>query len=224
MAGTAHALEGADINLPTEDPMRAVSMRLLAVVTLFAVTSCDSATAPTPAPSSNSASRLLVTPTKVKVVTRNTPLAAPISASATIGLLGGQIKLPEAGLKVLVPALAFGKATKVTVTAVAGNQIAYEFEPHGTRFLVPLIVTQDLANTSAANSGGLLNTLLSGGIFAGYFSSVSDLNQGAGTALVSELLGVALNLSSKTATFSVFHFSGYLVAMGDHDSDSADAR
>jgi hypothetical protein len=196
--------------------MRAVSPRLLTVATLLLVASCDSGvTAPTPTPSNNTASKLLISPRTVHVVTRNTPLAAPISASATIGLLGGQIKLPGAGLKVVIPALALGKATKITVTAVAGNQVAYEFEPHGTRFLVPLIVTQDLANTSAANSGGLLNSLLSGGIFAGYFSDASDLNQGAGTALVSELLGVALNLSSKTATFSVFHFSGYLVATGE---------
>src|SRR3954470_6061934 len=105
--------------------MRAVSLRLLAVATLSFVASCDrGVTAPTPTQSSNTASRLLLAPTKVKVVTRNTPLAAPISASATIGLLGGQIKLPAAGLKVVVPALAFAKATKVTVTAVAGNQIA----------------------------------------------------------------------------------------------------
>jgi hypothetical protein len=191
-------------------------MRLLAVATLFAVTSCDSATAPTPTPSSNSANRLLLgSPTKVKVVTRNTPLAAPISASATIGLLGGQINLPGAGLKVVVPALSLTKATKITVTAVAGSQVAYEFEPHGTRFLVPLIVTQDLSKTSAANSGGLLNSLLSGGIFAGYFGSLSDLNKPDGTALVSELLGVVLNLSTKSATFTVFHFSGYLVATGE---------
>ena len=203
--------------------MRAVTMRLLAVASLFTVASCDSATAPTPTPASNSASKLLLSsPTTVTVVTRNTPLPAPVSASATIGIFGGQIKVPGTGLRVVVPALALSKTTKITVTAVAGNQVAYEFEPHGIRFLTPLLVTQDLTNTSAANSSGLLNTVLSGGLVAGYFSSLSDLNPSAGTALVSELLGVALNLSSKSATFSVFHFSGYLVAMGDgaFDSDS----
>ena len=198
--------------------MRAVTMRLLAVASLFAVTSCDSATAPAPTPSSDSANNLLIGPKIVKVVTRNTPLAAPISASTTVGLLGGQIYMPSVGLRVVIPALAVKAGTKITVTAVAGNQVAYEFQPHGIRFLTPLIVTQNLSSTSAANSGGLVNTLLSGGIFAGYFESLSDLNQNAGTALVSELLGVALNLSTKSATFSVFHFSGYLVAMGDNMS------
>src|SRR5688572_1565834 len=196
--------------------MRAVTMRLLAVASLFAVTSCDSATAPAPTLSSNSASKLLIAPTTVKVVTRNTPLAAPVSASATVGLLGGTINMPSVGLKVVIPPLAAKLGTKITVTAVPGTQVAYEFQPHGIRFLTPLIVTQNLNNTSAVGSGGLLNSLLNGGIFAGYFSNVSDLNQSAGTALVSELLGVALNLSSKSATFTVFHFSGYLVAMGDN--------
>jgi hypothetical protein len=197
---------------------------LLAVASLFAVASCDSSTAPAPIESSNTASRLLLGPTTVKVVTRNTPLANPISASTTVGLLGGQINLPGAGLRVVIPALSVKAGTKITVTAVPGNQLAYEFQPHGIRFLVPLLVTQNLQNTSAANSGGLLNTVLSGGLFAGYFSSVSDLNQNAGTALVSELLGVALNLSSKTATFPVFHFSGYLVAMGDRMDNDYDIR
>ena len=199
--------------------MRAVTMRLLAVASLFAVTSCDSATAPAPTPSSDSANKLLlIGPKTVKVVARNTPLAAPISASTTVGLLGGQINMPSVGLRVVIPALAVKPGTKITVTAVAGKQVAYEFQPHGIRFLTPLIVTQNLSNTTAANGGGLVNTLLSGGIFAGYFESLSDLNQNAGTALVSELLGVALNLSTKSATFTVFHFSGYLVAMGDNMS------
>jgi hypothetical protein len=193
-------------------------MRLLAVASLFAVTSCDSATAPAPTPSNNSASKLLIAPTTVKVVTRNTPLAAPVTASATVGLLGATINMPSVGLKVVIPPLATKLGTKITVKAVPGTQVAYEFYPHGIRFLTPLIVTQNLNNTSAVGSGGLLNTLLNGGIFAGYFSSVNDLNQNAGTALVSELLGVALNLSSKSATFTVFHFSGYLVAMGDNMS------
>lgn len=207
--------------------MRAVTMRLLAVASLFAVASCDSATAPTPTSASNSASRLLISPTTVKVVTRNTPLAAPISASATIGLLGGSINLPGTGMKIVFPALSVPAGTRITVTALAGNQVAYEFQPHGIRFLTPALITQNLTGTSAVNSGGLLNTLLNGGLFGGYFANVSDLDPNAGTALVSELLGVALNLSSKTATFPVFHFSGYLVAMGDNMSSSegiSDAR
>jgi hypothetical protein len=192
--------------------MRVASMRLLAVATLFAVTSCDQGvTAPTP--SSTPANRLILSaPTTVSVVKRNTPLAAPISASATIGIFGGQISIPAAGIKVIVPALAVTSPTTITVTAVAGDQVAYEFQPHGIQFLTPLLVTQNLNGTNAASS------LLQLGLKGGYFANLSDLNPSAGSGIVSELLGVSINLLSKTVTFPVFHFSGYLVATSENSS------
>jgi hypothetical protein len=190
--------------------MRASTMRLLGVATLALAASCAS-DATAPAPASTTANRLLLgSPQTVSVVRRDTPLAAPLQASATVGLLGGVIQLPGAGLKVVVPPLAVTKSTRITVTALAGDQLAYEFEPHGIHFLTPLLVTQNLNGTSAVNSGGLLSPLI-----AGYFASTSDLNPLNGTGLVSELLGVVLNLSNKTATFPVFHFSGYLIATGE---------
>jgi hypothetical protein len=64
------------------------------------------------------------------------------SASAVIGAFGGQLTLPSAGLTVVVPPFAVASPTRITVTAVAGNQVAYELDPHGTRLLVPLVVTQ----------------------------------------------------------------------------------
>ena len=190
--------------------MRPVSLRFLAITTLALAASCDSGvTAPAPTPATTASRLLLPSATTVSVVTRNTPLASPLIVSKTVGVLGGTISIPGAGLKVVVPALAVTSPTTITVTAVAGNQVAYEFQPHGIRFLVPLLVSQNLIGTSAYN-GGLLQL----GLRGAYFANSSDLNPGAGTALVSELLGVALNLSAKTATFPVFHFSGYLIASG----------
>jgi hypothetical protein len=135
-----------------------------------------------------------------------------ITTSATIGAFGGTLALPGAGLTVVVPPFAVTSPTKITVTAVAGNQVAYQFDPHGTQFLVPLVVTQSLIGTSAL-SGGLLPQPL----VAGYFASLSDLNTLDGTALVSELLSTSVSLLTKTAVFPVFHFSGYLVASGVAD-------
>ena len=190
--------------------MRPVSLRFLAITTLALAASCDSGvTAPAPTPATTASRLLLPSATTVSVVTRNTPLASPLIVSKTVGVLGGTISIPGAGLKVVVPALAVTSPTTITVTAVAGNQVAYEFQPHGIQFLVPLLVSQNLTGTSAYN-GGLLQL----GLRGAYFANASDLNPGAGTALVSELLGVALNLSAKTATFPVFHFSGYLIASG----------
>lgn len=188
--------------------MRAALQRIVALASLFFVASCDrGVTAPTP--SSSAANRLLLSaPETVTVVTRDTPLASAVTASATIGAFGGSITVPGTGLKVVVPPFAVTSPTTITVTALAGSQVAYEFEPHGKQFLVPLLVTQNLVGTSAYSGGLITNHTL----FGGYFASTSDLNPSAGTGIVSEILGVALNLTAKTATFPVFHFSGYLVA------------
>jgi hypothetical protein len=143
------------------------------------------------------------------VVNRDTPLATPQSASATIGIFGGQISLPGAGLTVVVPAFAVTAPTTITVTAVAGSQVAYEFEPHGTRFLAPLVVTQSLTGTSVERPG------YSGVLYAGYFSDVSALDQLAGTALIDELLRASVDKKLGTATFLITHFSGYLLGTGE---------
>jgi hypothetical protein len=192
--------------------MRSTALRLTGFVTaiLFAAGCGESAsvTSPSGAASGSSAMRtILSSPTTVQVVTRNTPLSQSVSTSATIGAFGGSLTVPGTGLHVVVPPFAVTSPTLFTVTAVAGSQVAYEFEPHGIHFLVPLVATQSLVGTSAYSSGLLPNTIV-----AGYFASVSDLDPQNGTALVSELLSTSLSLLNHSATFSIFHFSGYLVA------------
>ena len=162
---------------------------------------------PTPEPSAT----LLGSPVKVTTLQRNTPLASPIKVSKTIGLLGGTIAIPGAGLTVVVPALAVSKTMTITVTALAGSAVAYEFEPAGTKFLLPLVVTQDFTNTKTS---GLNLSLFKGG----YFKSTSDIDQTTGTASVSELLNLSINIAPLAGVFTVTHFSGYLVATGCEDS------
>jgi hypothetical protein len=197
--------------------MRTTTLRLIGIVAMSAfVASCgeqSSLTSP-PAVSGSAAQRtILGSPATVNVVTRNTPIAAQ-SASRIIGAFGGTLSLPGAGLTVVVPPFAVTSPTQMTVTAVAGSQVAYEFQPHGINFLVPLVVTQDLVGTSAL-SGGLLPKP----IVAGYFASLSDLDPLAGTGLVSELLNTSVSLLTNKATFSIFHFSGYLIATGNEGGD-----
>lgn len=193
--------------------MRTTALRLIGIVATSAlVASCGEQSSPTsPAAVAGAPAHrtILGSPTTVNVVTRDTPIGAQ-SVSATIGAFGGVLNLPGAGLRVIVPPFAVSSPTLMTVSAVAGNQVAYEFEPHGINFLVPLVVTQNLVGTSAL-SGGLLPKP----IVAGYFASLSDLDPLAGTGLVSELLNTSVSLLTKKATFVVFHFSGYLIATGD---------
>jgi hypothetical protein len=145
------------------------------------------------------------------VVTRNAALETAQSTSATIGVLGGQMSLPGTGLTLIIPALALTAPTTITVTAVAGSEVAYEFEPHGLQFNVPLIVRQSLDGTSASQQHGVIPGVL----YGGYFADPSGLDQLTGTALVDEVLRVSIDRVLGMATFSVSHFSGYLLGTGE---------
>src|SRR4051812_3992246 len=54
------------------------------------------------------------------IIRRITPLATDVSVSATIGLLGGTLLIPQAGLTVVIPPLALRTPTKITLTAYKG--------------------------------------------------------------------------------------------------------
>lgn len=135
--------------------------------------------------------------TTVQVVERDEPLLEEISVTRTVGLLGGSLSLPEAGLRVVIPSGALLRATTITVTAPAGSLVAYHFSPHGQSFLVPIVVQQDLSGTDAG--------VLAGGLVGAYF--VGPL---APLLEASELL--PLDLVGSLGVFRVRHFSGYVVA------------
>lgn len=165
------------------------------------------AIAPSAAPSQGLLDGLLGGSTATKTITpllRTTPLAADITVSQTIGALGGVIAIPSAGLTLVVPPLAVGKATAFKITARKGSYLAYDMEPHGTKFLLPLIATQSLGNT---NARGLAKVSLS----LGYYPD------SAHPTSVSELLSVQVDLLKLTAISTIPHFSGYIFVGGDSD-------
>jgi len=192
--------------------MNSRMLRILAVAAAGVIlTNCashDSPVAPqspvTPTASASSSLLGLTTTTTVTPLQRTKPLAKSLSASAYIGVLGGNLAIPGAGITVVVPPLALTSTKLVTVTALAGSDVAYAFEPHGTTFLVPLVVTQDLSNTQA-QTGGLINPL---SLFVGYFPDNKNILS------VTQLLNVSVDLFNQTAVFTVTHFSGYIVASG----------
>ena len=135
---------------------------------------------------------------------RTSPLSQSLSASARVGPLGGTLAIPGAGLLVVVPPLALSSEQTITVTAVAGSNVAYEFAPHGLKFNLPLVVTQNLSVTQASRNG-LVNPL---SLFAGYYPDSTKITS------ITESLNVNVNLLNQLATFSVWHFSGYILASG----------
>ena len=142
----------------------------------------------------------------VRGVTRLVPLMQNIPVSALIGPDGGTISIPEAGLTLVVPPGAVTSSTKFTATALAGRLAAYEFEPAGTKFPVPLQFTQDLTKLS------LLGIVTAPVLDGAYFTDTSKLNQILGRAAVSEILPATVDLLRLRVGFPINHFSGYLVS------------
>jgi hypothetical protein len=147
--------------------------------------------------------QVLSSPLNVNVVQRDTPLSDPVSTSVNVSWFGGAMRLPGTGLTVIIPPFAVSRPITLTATAVPGSDVAYEFGPHGTHFNVPLVVIQDLSHVNMSG----INPLL---MFAGYYSSLND----GGTASITELLDLGVNVADQTAVFTVSHFSGYLLASG----------
>jgi hypothetical protein len=148
-------------------------------------------------------------------MTRQIPLAQDMTVSAVIGPEGGVLRLREAGLRLIVPKGAVSAPTTFAATAVAGSMVAYEFEPHGTTFAVPLILQQTLANESSDNVDP--NSFH---FEAGHFLSRDDLEPTSGTGTINEALPTLIDVKKGRIKFSVKHFSGYLLASGRTDTSS----
>ena len=142
----------------------------------------------------------------VRGVTRVVPLQQNISVSTVIGQDGGTISIPDAGLTLVVPPGAVTSSTNFTATALAGRLVAYEFEPAGTKFPVPLQFTQD--HTKVSLLGAVTAPVLDGA----YFTDASRLNQTIGFGAVSEIVPATVDLLRLQVGFPINHFSGYLVS------------
>jgi hypothetical protein len=144
-------------------------------------------------------------PDTVDVAVRLSPLSRDVTVSKVIGTAGGTISIPEAGVKLVVPAGAVSSNVNFTMTALRGPLIAYEFGPHGTNFNVPVQVEQQ--------TGGLL--ILGGdSLTAGYFTDRADLENDETVGDLAEENPVTQDAARAVLRFNVNHFSGYLVASG----------
>lgn len=140
------------------------------------------------------------------VARRNGELQRDAQIDQNIGPEGGVLSLPAAGLTVIVPAGAVSHQVRISVRAVQGSAVHYEFEPHGIVFNVPLIAIQTLDGVSASSLGA--------GLYAAYVAHANDVDATNGVAKVAQVFGVTLDASAGTATFHIPHFSGYILASG----------
>jgi hypothetical protein len=193
---------------------------LTVAATVFTTACSESASAPLTAPlradtaanSSHLLGGLLGTVTNTlnallaSPVQRSTPLAQDVSWTF-IAKPGGSVSSNSTvGLTIVVPAGAVDQYQTITVTALKGAAVAYRFEPH-MEFERKVVLTQDLRGTSA---GGLLNlTALKGAHFEG--DVLDYLN---GKVKVTEIVPALLSWLTKSASFGVDHFSGWILASG----------
>ena len=115
------------------------------------------------------------------------------------------LRIPS-GARLVVPAGAVSANVTFRVTQVAGSILAYDFEPHGITFAVPLTLEQPINGT---NFGRFTNPTIQGA----YFKDVKQLNHATGKAIVDEFRPTLLSIDKKWIRFSIDHFSGYIVAM-----------
>lgn len=160
----------------------------------------------TPAPEANAAIELSAAIAAAKsyfsttMLSRAQALPADITVKKVIGKEGGTISIPSVGFELVVPAGAVTKNTEFAVTALAGNSIAYEFEPHGTNFKKELTFKQN----------GFYTTGWWNATYGGYFAGREHIDTNKGKANVSEVL--PLRWDGAWLTFGIKHFSGYLVS------------
>lgn len=132
------------------------------------------------------------------VLTRDNPLRRDELVSQWIGRDGGVIRLPRAGLTVVVPRGALDRFTRITVRAPAGDLMGYEFGPHGLQFNRPVTLRQEVTRNE-----------VSGGLEGIYFDG--DLLPEV------QVLEVFPTLTGRgEAVFRIDHFSGYAFRRGGY--------
>jgi hypothetical protein len=144
----------------------------------------------------------------VRLLKRTDRLGEALTATEVIGPKGGRIQIPGAGLRIDFPRGAVRHATRITVTAMRGGNVAYRFEPHGIEFEQPVAIRQSLHNTTAWGDAAFAAELQ-----GSYFERL----------LVDETESFARSLERRPGRvkgagrfleFSIEHFSGYMVSTG----------
>jgi hypothetical protein len=148
----------------------------------------------------------------VRILKRTKALKTAVTTSALIGPAGGRLSIPEAGVEVDFAPGAVDKATRITLTATEGTDVAYEFQPHGLKFSALVVVRQDLKKTTAESDAPLAASL-QGSYFEG--SLAANL---IGThdvySHIKEGRSARVNAAGQFLEFTIEHFSGYMLSTG----------
>lgn len=151
-----------------------------------------------------------------QAIQRKHALKSDITVTQVIGVKGGTLRIPQAGLTIEFAPGALTMNTPITATALAGSLVAYEFGPHGTQFQAPVTITQDMKQTTIDKKASQADSL-----FGGYMpQGAADIN--GDSVHVSEMHKSDTKVGKdffggkvlKSTSFVVPHFSGYILISG----------
>ena len=118
---------------------------------------------------------------------------------------GGTLALSDLNVKLTIPKGALPRDTMtITMTVIPGRIVAYDFEPHGAKFLKPLTLSIDVKATKHA--------LKKSPLFGGHFTSNTEVDEATGTVGITEVISASLR--GNTLTLNPWHFSGWMVSTG----------
>lgn len=137
---------------------------------------------------------------------RLTAVSNPLTVSKRFtATAGGTLTLSDLNVKLTIPKGALPRDTMtITMTVIPGKIVAYDFEPHGTKFLKPLTLSVDVKATKHA--------LKKSPLFGGYFKSNTQVDAAKGVVGIDEVLSAGLR--GNILTLNLWHFSGYMVSTG----------
>lgn len=136
------------------------------------------------------------------------PITGPLTASARFTAKGGTLVIRELGVTLTVPANALPRDTMtITMTALPGAMVVYEFAPHGTVFRTPLILSHKLKGTKYDPTKD--------GRFGGHFTDRNKVDNLKRLVRIRE--SVTPFIANGSFNFTIGHFSGWMVSTGFAD-------
>jgi hypothetical protein len=132
-------------------------------------------------------------------ILRDRPLPSVVIAAKLITSEGGTIDIPAADFELQIPRGAVSAPLTITVTALPGEAIAYDFEPHAATFAEPLRFVQHLNHTHFAD-----------------LSDPSIIDQATGIAVASDSVAPQARpgVDGDLLSFRLWRFSGYMASTG----------
>ena len=121
---------------------------------------------------------------------------------------GGTLALSDLNVKLTIPKGALPRDTMtITMTALPGAMVVYEFAPHGTVFRTPLILSHKLKGTKYDPTKD--------GRFGGHFTDRSKVDNLKRLVRITETMSPFI--ANGSFNFKIGHFSGWMVSTGFAD-------